>query len=272
MLLTSAEKKNKETINQLVDLWKTVFGDDEKYIRLFEPYLENFDVFVVKEDGKIVSAFYLLGAEIKKDCRVFKGKYLYAAATYEEYRSKGYMSSLINEAVLIYKNKVDFISLVPADEGLYSYYGRFGFKALMYNYRTNLRCESECRTDGIKTTNGSYINNKRRISFDNLHLLTDITMEYAVDCYGYFGSYFKRYDDAVILYVDDEKTLYEAIAEEKSQKNISELIKNLFSGEITVITQFSLNENSEKIKCGMICAFSDELENTDEIYMNHTLM
>ena len=218
MLLTSAEKRKDKTLSQLVDLWMTVFGDSEDYIKLIAPYLELFDCYAIKEDGKIVSAFYLLPSEIKIGSRIYAGRYLYAAATYEEYRKNGYMSSLINEAIEDKENQLDFISLVPANNSLYSYYGRFGFEPIMYNYRTRLICNGNEKAECCVVTDGKKINDLRKNKFDRVHLFTDETMNYALSCYGHFGSFFKNAGGSAFLYADDEKTVYEEYSKELTNR------------------------------------------------------
>ncbi len=272
MLLTSAEKRNEETVNQLVSLWKTVFGDSEDYIRLLVPYLDNFDCYAVKENGKIVSAFYLLPSEIKVGSIIYKGGYLYAAATYEKYRKKGYMSCLIKEAINNKKNELDFISLVPASEGLYSYYGRFGFEPLMYTCITKIYCNG--KNDALEDviTDGEKVNSLRKSKFDNVHLFTDVTMNYALSCYGHFGSCFRKKNDSALLYVEDEKTVYEGVFGETEKNEFVKLLKENYSGEITVLSPYKLNENTDKIRCGMIYDFSGELKTSGVVYMNHTLI
>ena len=272
MLLTTLDKRNEETIRQLVSLWNTVFGDGEDYIRLIVPYLEAFDCYAVKDADRIVSAFYLLPSEIKIGNSIFKGKYLYAAATYEEYRKNGYMSSLIREAINDNKNTSDFISLVPADDGLYSYYGRFGFEELMFNCKTKLICDGKKETDGKVIISAEKINSLRKKAFDCVHLFEDSTMNYALSCYGFFGSHFKEVDDYTVLYVEDERSVYEGIICKNTKCDYESFLKEKYCGEIKAITPYRMNETTEKIKCGMIYDFSGEIKNSGGIYMNHTLM
>ena len=51
--------------------------------------------------------------------------YIYAAATEAANRSKGYMSSLLNDFIKEYDKS--FIFLKPATENLFDYYAKFGF-------------------------------------------------------------------------------------------------------------------------------------------------
>ena len=97
-------------------------------------------------------------------------------------------------------------------------------------------------------------------------------MNYALSCYGYFGSYFTAVNSTAVLYDEDEKTVYEGIFGENEKTYFINLLKETYSGEITVVTPYRLGDTTEKIKCGMVLDFSGELRNQKEIYMNHTLI
>ncbi len=273
MLLSSEQKNSAEIQNQLVMLWADVFGDSEDYIRLFLPFLSRFEVFAVFEKEKIVSCFYLLPSEILCNGKSYKGYYLYAAATKESCRGKGYMGGLIKEAINELRKKADFISLVPANDGLYSYYSRFGFESVMYNYETVISCKGVCDSlkDG-KALSGKEVNKLRKESFLNAHLFTDKTMEYALSCYRFFGSEFLRKNGKAFLYVKDENTVYEGLFSLEEKDLYLSFLENNFLGRTKVISPYELNETSEKLRCGMVKAFDCTLKNEKEIYMNHTLM
>ncbi len=269
MLLTKEQKNCEDIKNQLVNLWCEVFSDSEEYVRLLIPFLPSFDCYAAFEGDELVSAMYLLPSEIRCVERLYKGRYLYAAATKEKCRKNGYMSLLINEAIDTLKDKADFISLVPANDGLYSYYARFGFEAVMYNFVTEL----EGKGDGIpegEVMSAEEINKLRKECFNNAHLFTDETMEYALSCYRFFGSEFIKKDNCSFLYVEDENTVYEALSGNTDE--CLTFLENSFKGRINAVSPYKLTEKSEKVRCGMVKAFSDALKNEKEIYMNHTLM
>lgn len=273
MRLTSEDKNKKDIQSQLIKLWLDVFGDSEDYIRLYLPYLKRFEVFCTFEKNEIKSCFYLLPSQIISDNKIYCGYYLYAAATKESSRGKGYMGSLINEAINELKESTDFISLVPANEGLYSYYGRFGFESVMYNYETEIDCKGV--TDDFlkgKVLSSKEVNALRKSNIAKGHLFTDETMEYALSCYGFFGSEFLKNEKTTFLYVKDEKTVYEIFTETEDKEEYLDVLKNNFEGIVKVITPFALTEKSIKVKCGMVKAFSESLKSEKEIYMNHTLM
>ena len=272
MLLSAEQKNNEEIKNQLVNLWCEVFSDSEEYVRLILPFLPFFDCYAVFEKEEIVSAMYLLPSEIKIGEKLYKGRYLYAAATKEKSRKNGYMSLLINEAIDTLKDKADFISLVPANDGLYFYYARFGFESAMYNYVTKLTCDGVCNLSDGEALKAEKVNALRKEYFSCAHHFSDKTMEYALDCYRFFGSEFLERRGKAFLYADDENTVYEGLFESSEREEYVAFLKETFKGETEVISAFRLNEASEKTRCGMVKAFNSALQNEKEIYMNHTLM
>ncbi len=112
--------------NQIINLWKNVFGDDEDYIKFFLNGCKNKLCLGYFVDNELVSMIFLI------DCKYgsYIGKYVYAVATDKKYRNKGYASLLINEAK---KNMNDFLWLIPAEESLFDYYSKLGFKTKLYS-------------------------------------------------------------------------------------------------------------------------------------------
>lgn len=112
-----------DDVPSLKSLWHTVFGDDMRYLDGFYRILYKPErCGIVEVNGKIVSAAYLIPGAY------YAGKsfaYLFAVATYEEFRGRGY-------AALIAKNLCDDaflagvsgIATLPATPELISYYKR----------------------------------------------------------------------------------------------------------------------------------------------------
>ncbi len=144
---------NEEDKPQLIYLWKTVFGDSDDVINYFLSHVVSLkDIFAYKTDGKIVSAFYLVDAPLKKtDGTERKMKYLYAAATLPRYRTRGIMTEMIEYASVITElSEYEGISLYPAEEKLYAYYSKFGFASVFRIKKfkikkSQIECYSGCR-------------------------------------------------------------------------------------------------------------------------------
>lgn len=122
-------------VDELKKLWIDTFGDTKEYVNtFFDKFYIPDNVIVYKENGKIVSSLYMIDYCLKYNDKYYKIMYLYALATDNEYRCKGIMSMLIDKADKIMHNK-GYVGafLIPAEESLYDYYGRFGFTDIIYN-------------------------------------------------------------------------------------------------------------------------------------------
>ncbi len=242
MLLTDIQKENFEISEMLISLWCEVFGDEKEYAELILPFLSSFDCFAHFENKKIVSAFYLLPSEIKIENFCFNGKYLYAAATKNEFRGRGLMGGLIEEAKEYCKSRNEFISLVPASESLYDYYSRFGFKTSMATSVT----EKTIKSDTLKKISDiDYISKFRRNSFEKIHYFKNEAMNYALNCYSFSGTFYYETLRGIALYNEADNELIEYI--DKSER-------------------LKLTE-----KCGMIYTENEYLSKISDIYNNLTL-
>lgn len=127
MILVKFE--NEKIRSQAVCLWKEAFGDSEEYINFFLGTHKGCTFVPLTDNGVLVSALYLIDGTL---CGI-NGFYLFAAATFKEHRSKGYMARLLKlaEETAKQKNK-SFIALVPAEKSLFNYYSRFGYKTAFY--------------------------------------------------------------------------------------------------------------------------------------------
>lgn len=259
MLITDKEKH----VGSLISLWQEVFGDDEDYIKLyFKEAYYNGECFADIVGNKVVSGLYLLKCLIKYNDKVYNGRYLYAAATLPEYRGKGLMAKLIREAQdYIEGEKLDFIALVPANDGLYDYYSGFDFIEAMYKYKFKIDNDIATMKAYREITDSEEFCKIRNTADCDMLIYDDIGCKYAFECLGYSGSRV-FYLDENSYYVEGEELL---CSKKESAMN---LINNL-SGESVVYTNCPLNK-AEKIRNGMIYYINDELKNK-EIYMNIAL-
>ena len=214
--MLSDKDKYKES---LVDLWSEVFGDDRSYIELIfnEEYKDSIICFAELEGDRAVSAFYLLENTLNFDNKLYHGYYLYAAATLVSYRKKGLMSALIKEAQAYCKETgIDFISLVPSEESLYSYYARYGFQKSMYRRSSNISTSDSVKIkpcDYYKARSllrGSYIN------------LTESTFSYAADCFIHVGADFYKNSEGLFVYLPDEDEIIEFLPDDLESEVQSE--------------------------------------------------
>ena len=267
MLIESKEKY----IPELSQLWKNVFGDEDGYIKLFfDTAYKTCRCFAHLENEKIVSALYLLDCSISLDSKLFDGYYLYAAATDENYRGRGLMKKLIEEAEDFMKEqKKAFIALVPASASLYDYYSKFGFVTSMKKYSGKVKAT---RSAEMKKINACEVwHEKQNASFDRF-IWTEDNHRYALDCLAYYKTEFYKSDDGIVL--TDGKTIKEAFAAtaEKCRSLLND-IGAVAEGDVSVDCPFELF-GFEKRNFGMIYTEDEIIKEkirNKMIYMNLAL-
>lgn len=115
-------------------IWRMSFLDSDEYISNFMKMMyKDGNALVSRVDGKVVSMIFLLETQLVIKGRPYSAYYLYAAATHPDHRGCGHMSKTIRAAEILAKERgVDFIVLVPAEDWLFDYYSRFGYKTTFY--------------------------------------------------------------------------------------------------------------------------------------------
>lgn len=261
MLIKSEDKY----IPMLISLWSEVFGDSEDYIRLFfkKAYGDS-ECFAQVVDGRIVSAFYLLKCEIKFKGKTYSGRYLYAAATLPDYRGGGIMSKLIREALSYAESEnLDFIALVPADDGLYDYYGRFGFKEAMYKYKVDCSDAQVSDDEVVHLDSADDFGKIRNTASCDMLVYNKIGSEYAFECLRFAG--INIYRLGVDAYFAPSEELFIGCGCEYP----AEILKFCSSDEGYIYSNYSF-DNALKIRNGMVYSFRKDIEFKD-IYMNIAL-
>lgn len=126
----------------MMELWKLTFHDSDDYIKLvFDTYFSLDNSFVRYEDNRLISA--LLGVSYKfqaydkkNNKKEIKGFYLCGLATHPDWRRKGIMSQLMEEAEKSAKTRgYDITFLIPADDHLREYYRQKGYQTSSYRQR-----------------------------------------------------------------------------------------------------------------------------------------
>ncbi len=260
----------------LKKLWADTFGDNEDYINLFFDYgYTPSECFAEIIDGEVISALYLLKGYIKYENMTFEGRYLYAAATSEIHRGKGIMGKLIEEAKEYVKEKyISFISLVPADDGLYGYYARFGFVPIMKNYVSvydNIGINSECKVMELS----GFTELRKHLpepyfSFDEKEWI------YALDCLKYADyDIICNSEDSYYIISDDKSEVLEYVSSEDNfVENTKIFLSRLKEGTV-IVSPYDLGAfcNCEEKKFGMVYIADKIMKEriNDGIYMNIAL-
>lgn len=264
----------KKHSSSLKKLWKDVFGDSEEYINL----LFDFDYipsecFGEIRDGEVVSALYLLRCNIGS----FSGRYLYAAATLNDFRGQGIMGRLIEEAEeYIIKENISFISLVPANDKLYGYYKRFGFEALMYNYGSVTEKDGDCNSeDEIISDRDEFLRIRNSVNQKSFSYMKG-ELGYALSCLSFVGCrVYKNTSDSYYIADEDKSEILEYISSETNFKENTEILLSKLKKGTEIVSPYDLSGfcESKKQRYGMIYTADEKAEKyfSDGIYMNIAL-
>ncbi len=121
---------------QLATLWKTAFGDSDGYIAsFFSKYLQEGNCIVAAEDGKILSAMYLIPGQTIYPFRkeTLDAGYAYALATLPAYRGQGIGSAVYKAVTEKILETADMACVLPAEAPLYPFYEKAaGAKAVSW--------------------------------------------------------------------------------------------------------------------------------------------
>ncbi len=261
----------------LKELWSIVFGDEYEYINLFfEKEYSLCDTFAELCDGRIVSVLYLLDCRVNFNGVTYKGKYLYAAATHPGYRSRGLMAKLINEAIDYCKSnsEIDFISLVPANDGLYDYYGKFGFSTAFYRYITDINSSEKGASDSkfikVELSEADLLKLMGNLK-DNRFYYCEKDMQYAVDCVKYsdYAFYKTASANCYFAFNSEDRTVLDFVStKENAVENVNSLLLKL-KGSFKVYSPEALSGDSKKVRYGMIHSFIGV--DFSDIYMSYAL-
>lgn len=258
-------KSESRYIEGLKEIWQRAFGDSDEYISLFFTYAyDNAETFAEFDGEKIVSVLYLLSCEIRVGDKLYKGRYLYAAATMPEYRSRGIMSRLIREAQShAEKQALDFIALVPGQESLYDYYRRFSFESTMFKSKGVLEgtAQGDCPSDEL--TFDEVYNRRKNIPGDLLMPCYSF-FSYALHCLSFYGyGLYPVGKEGYIIYSSRDGLAEELIAENDNDlKSVEACLKGK--------TDYFSPTAENKIPFGMLYPINKELSQA-QIYMNIAL-
>jgi GNAT superfamily N-acetyltransferase len=116
-------------------IWKLCFGDDDAYIEFYfaNRYKED-ETLLLIADGEIVSMLTIIPVEVvTEDGETIPSAMQYAVATHPEYRGRGFVSRLMDFCDRHLKqNRIEMSVLVPAEERLFDFYGKRGYKKGFY--------------------------------------------------------------------------------------------------------------------------------------------
>lgn len=273
---------SEQDIDELKNLWITVFGDDKKTVAFFFENTVNInDIYSYKKNGKIVSAFYLIDSCVKKGNTQLKGKYLYAAATLPEYRKTGIMSQMIEYAINYNKALgVDCIFLYPANDELYDFYKKFGFEEKFFSrvYEFNSHELEKFKNQRYFNTVLSYYDMRQNVAAENYVDFSVAYLDFVGFCSkktGFNKSVVFDDEDKVFIighYDNDILYLDEAFSSEFNIEHILGVIADLNYKKVVLSTPVDLLLNDfESVvrKAGMMNIF---IEDNQQYYLGQPCM
>ena len=125
-------------------LWEEIFTEDtpEFWDYYYSVKTSDNEIYVIEDDGEIVSMLHLNPYQMRVKDKIFKTHYIVAVATDERYRHQGLMRQLLNHAMKIMADRGEpFTFLMPAAEAIYK---PFGFEFVYEQNREKVsgkRCE-----------------------------------------------------------------------------------------------------------------------------------
>lgn len=111
-------------------LWRECFGEEARptayfFNNVFHPK----NCLIYQVDGRIAAMLHMLPACLLENGRPVRAHYIYGAATHPDFRSRGYMRTLLRAAFYVGGRRGDRYSfLLPAGESLYDYYAQEGYQ------------------------------------------------------------------------------------------------------------------------------------------------
>lgn len=131
------------------ELWEKVFcSDSEEFVKMyFDRVYRDENTFVKEADNTIVSAVQLIPYCMTYYGSVIKTGYISGASTLPAFEGRHLMTSLMSETInAAYERGDTLMILIPANDGLISFYKRFGFTPVFSKNETvfHLSDRNEC--------------------------------------------------------------------------------------------------------------------------------
>ena len=243
--------------NQALLLYKMGFPDDsEEFAKEFiKRYFKKNCRYTVK-DGKIISMLFLFECLLYVNSRAYSASYLYAAATLPEMRGKGEMRQLIERVKREEIEKGRIIVTRPADEYLFSFYKKLGFKTAFYYDEYVYSAKGADAPELEEISSAEYYKKREELLKEIPHLTLKETKEFAVSDMLLLGG------DGICCAVDlSEETplVYEFLSE---MDNGEEAVLRYIGKDTAVFKGRGM-----KTPFAMLLSYDEDIELPNRMYM-----
>ena len=194
-------------LNQLTALWTQVFGDPPALIETFYrtlPYMGS--CCVAEEDGCILGMAHMLNGftllqpgQAPRVCG-----YLYAVAVSEKARCRGLGAELSRRAAAAgRKQGAELICTLPAEEGLYGWYGRI--LSLTHRCSRTVYTAPDLPKGCFRISTAEYSYYREDILFSTPHVeLTNAAMEFQAQLFSAYGGGLYRSEQALFCALPED--------------------------------------------------------------------
>ncbi len=193
---------------QCKKLYIEAFKDDLEFTELLFDTLFDSSCRYLLEGERVVSMLFAVDVALNGN----KGKYVYAVATDEKMRGKGYMRILFDKITDEFIKDYDFLCLRPMNDGLFSFYEKLCFERKFKKSKI-IKSVSKNNPELVLVEDINSIKKIRKT------LLKENYVEYSDDFYKLILSYCNAYCDDIA-----SPTVF-AVSEKISQK-VKEVLGN----------------------------------------------
>jgi len=190
---------DKNDVTEIRKLWDIAFSDGKEFNNyFFENIFNEKNTLILRENNELISMAQMINYEIENLGEV---TYIYGAATNPKFRGYGYMKKLLKKSfeLDIEMNKKASI-LIPAQESLFDYYKKIGYKTGFHIDRKRLE----------KTDNLSY--SFRKAEYDDINNMLKLSKGDIKRDYFYYKTQMDMFNslggNVFVLYDNDKLISY----------------------------------------------------------------
>ena len=272
------KKNDFEYIPLLKKLWLDCFEEKSEAVDLFfNRCLDFTSIYTASIEDKPVAMLYLIHSTLNGK----KAHYLCSAATSLEYRNLGIMGRLIEYALKDSSKNGDVYSLLfPANERLYEYYERFGYKPLctarkaIFTREELIRFAENNQSNLTSVNSYNYEELQRLCLKDNFLLQNNNFIFFASAYYSLYDCKTVKSDKCFALFEEENGTAKVFYSIYDSFYTLAEILINNSNAKRFVFTGKADDEsykNSINEKSGMIKSLENNEIIPENTYIGITL-